>query len=87
MNMTWDDNTRKMFNQLIEKTPVFIREMVKEKVSARAEAFAKENGKAQISEKDMVDAFFKETPGGFWGPLTIDMEEIGLNYEQYGHKL
>ena len=83
--ITWEWVTKEKFDKLIEKVPVFIRGMAQEKVSKRAERIVREDNRTEIVEKDMVDAFFTETPFGFHGPMKCDMEEIGINYMQYGH--
>ena len=38
-----------------------------------------------VTEKDLVDAFFSETPFGFHGPMKCDMDEFGIDYTQYGY--
>ena len=83
--INWDENTQQQFEQLITKIPVFLRSMAKEKVSKRAETIVRDDNRTVIGEKDMVDAFFIETPFGFHGPLKTDMEEIQINYTKYGH--
>lgn len=86
MPITWEKNTKITFEQMIEKTPVFIRDLARDKVSKRAERIVSEQNRTEIVEKDMVDAFFLETPGGFHGPLKVDMEAIGLDYQKYGYE-
>ena len=81
----WDDHTQQQFEQLIAKIPVFLRGMAKEKVTKRAETIVRDDNRTVIGEKDMVDAFFIETPFGFHGPLKTDMEEIQIDYTKYGH--
>ncbi len=85
MPVVWETKARDKFDRLIEKVPVFLREIAKDKVSKKAEIFAVQNGRAEISEKDMVDAFFAETPFGFHGPMKCDMKECGVDYTSYGH--
>jgi len=70
---------------LIEKIPVFLRSIARERVSQKAQSIARDNNRTVIDEKDMVDAFFIETPFGFHGPLKTDMEEIQIDYTKYGH--
>ena len=84
--INWDTNTEEKFKQLIEKIPIFLRDIAKEKVSKKAKNLAENENRSQITEKDLVDALFKETPFGFHGPLRTDMESIGINYTQYGHE-
>ena len=82
----WSKHAQGVFNKLVKKTPVFIRSVVKEKVSKKAESFAQENNREQVEEKDVVDAFFIETPFGFHGPMKCDMEEFGIDYQKYGYE-
>jgi len=84
-DVIWESGARQKFNQLIEKVPVFLRGMAEDKISKKAEQLVREDGRRIIEEKDMVDAFFSETPFGFHGPMKSDMEEIGIDYTRYGH--
>lgn len=81
----WDEQTQKQFELLIEKIPIFLRNTAREKVSKKAKNIVRDDNRMMICEKDMVDAFFSETPFGFHGPLKTDMEEIQIDYTQYGH--
>lgn len=83
--MNWEKATEEKFRQLLEKVPVFLRGMAQEKVSKKAEAVVTREGRAQVTEKDLVDAFFAETPFGFHGPMKTDMEALGIDYTKYGH--
>lgn len=84
--MNWQKDTENKFSQLIEKVPVFLRDIAKDKVAKRAEALAQKENRDEISEKDLVDAFFIETPFGFHGPMKNDMQSVGIDYTQYGHE-
>lgn len=84
--MNWDETAEEKFHQMITKVPVFLRGIAKEKVSRKAEYLAGQEGRSQVSEKDMVDAFFAETPFGFHGPMKNDMKEIGIDYTLYGYE-
>ena len=81
----WSKQAQGIFNKLVKKTPVFIRSLVKEKISKKSENLAKEDNRDEVIEKDVVDAFFAETPFGFHGPMKCDMEELGVDYEKYGY--
>ena len=85
MSIIWEKTTEEKFNRLLEKIPVFLRGMAREKVSKKAEGIAAQEGRAQVTEKDLVDAFFTETPFGFHGPMKTDMEALGIDYAKYGH--
>ncbi len=82
----WEKTTEIKFNQLIEKVPVFLRSIARDKISKKAEAIVSADQRTEITEKDMVDAFFSETPFGFHGPMKSDMEAVGVDYIKYGHK-
>ena len=84
--MTWDKTTEENFKRMLSKIPVFIRDIAKTKVSRKAESLSASQGRTEVCEKDMVDAFFSETPFGFHGPMKNDMQEFGINYIQYGHE-
>ena len=84
--MPWDKTTKEKFDQLMAKIPVFMRGIAQEKVSKAAEKLTAENNRSEVTEKDMVDAFFKETPFGFHGPMKADMEAVGIDYTQYGYE-
>ena len=85
MYISWEKETEAKFKQLIEKVPVFLRSLAQEKVSKRAESLAQKENRAEVTEKDLVDAFFKETPFGFHGPMKSDMDTLGIDYKKYGY--
>lgn len=85
MSIAWEESTKEKFSQLLEKVPVFLRDMAHKKVSQKAESLAGKEGRDQVTEKDLVDAFFAETPFGFHGPMKTDMEALGIDYTKYGH--
>jgi len=84
--MDWDKSAEEKFEQLLEKVPVFLRETAREKVSKKAESLAAGENRSQVTEKDLVNACFEETPFGFHGPMKTDMETLGIDYTQYGHE-
>ncbi len=86
ITMNWETQTEEKFMQLLEKIPVFLRDIAKEKVSKAAERLADGENRSEVTEKDLVDACFEETPFGFHGPMKTDMEAIGIDYTQYGHE-
>ncbi len=86
MSITWDKATEEKFNKILEGIPDMIRGIAETRVSKKAQNIVAEAGRTEITEKDMVDAFFAETPFGFHGPMKSDMEKLGINYTQYGHQ-
>ncbi|MBF0478885.1 MAG: DUF2621 family protein [Candidatus Omnitrophica bacterium] len=86
MNIIWEKDTECKFKELLEKIPVFMRSFAEEKVSKRIKIILEQDQRAEITEKDLVDAFFKETPFGFHGPMKTDMNNAGIDYTKYGYK-
>ena len=82
----WDKVTQEKFNQILCKIPVFLRPIAEKKVSQKIENILRQEKRLEVREKDLVDAFFSETPFGFHGPLKSDMEEFGIDYTQYGYE-
>ncbi|OGX31706.1 MAG: hypothetical protein A2787_00920 [Omnitrophica WOR_2 bacterium RIFCSPHIGHO2_01_FULL_48_9] len=85
-NIVWEKNTEEKFKAMLEKIPIFMRPIAQEKVTKKAESIARGANRAAVNEKDMVDAFFSETPGGFQGPMKADMETLGIDYQKYGYE-
>lgn len=83
--LIWEESTQEKFNSMLAKIPTFMRSIAGEKVSQKAEDLAFNEGRSEVTEKDMVDAFFAATPFGFHGPMKVDMESLGIDYKQYGH--
>ena len=85
MSVSWDIDAQTKFDQMIQKIPAVLRGIAKSKVSKKAENLAQENNRHEVQEKDMIDAFFCETPFGFHGPMKVDMESLKIDYMQYGY--
>jgi len=83
--MIWDKKARENFDAILAKIPVFLRSIAAKKVSQKAEKNAHADNRLEVSPKDVVDAFFMETPFGFHGPMKMDMEELGIEYKKYGY--
>lgn len=83
--MNWDKTARENFEAVLAKIPVFLRGIAGNKVSQKAENLARVENRQSVSQKDVVDAFFMETPFGFHGPMKTDMEALGIDYKKYGY--
>ena len=84
-DITWDTDVQNKFEQMIAKIPVFLQDMAQKKVAKKAQELAQKDGREIVLEKDLVDAFFDQTPFGFHGPMKSDMEELKIDYVKYGH--
>jgi len=86
VDVQWEEQVKQTFDRLIEKVPVFMQGIARDKVSHKAKSMVEKHGRTRITEKDMVDAFFAETPFGFHGPMKHDMEQAGIDYMKYGYE-
>jgi hypothetical protein len=84
-NITWDLETKSKFDQMIAKIPIFLRDLAEKKVFQKALDLTQKDGRRIICEKDLVDAFFAETPFGFHGPMKNDMNDLKIDYLKYGY--
>ena len=84
--IVWDQTTHEKFQKILGEIPDLIRGIAEIRVTKKAESIAREANRREIGEKDMVDAFFAETPPGFIPPMKNSMEELGIDYTKYGHK-
>jgi hypothetical protein len=85
--MNWERSAQENFRNILGKIPVFLRPTAEKKVGQKAEALAAKEGRSEVTEKDLVDAFLSETPFGFHGPLKNDFKEFGIDYVKYGHPI
>lgn len=86
MSIPWEQETAARFNQLLERIPVFMRPIAKDKISKKAQQLAQAAQRTMINDQDMIDAFFSETPFGFHGPMKSDMDDLKIDYKKYGHQ-
>lgn len=81
----WDVDAQTKFKQLMERIPPVMQGMAGNAVLKVVGRILEKEGKSEINEKVLVDAFFTATPFGFHGPMKADMAKLGINYTQYGH--
>jgi hypothetical protein len=82
----WDKATHDKFKQAIGTMPFFQRSIAEKMVSEKAESVVRKENRQEVTEKDMVDAFFVETPFGFQGLMKNMLTEIGIDYTKYGYE-
>jgi len=83
--MTWEPCVQALFERMVAKIPVFLRSIAEKKVFQKAQDLAQKDNRTVVTEKDLVDAFFAETPFGFHGPMKSDMDELKIDYQKYGY--
>ena len=84
--ITWETTTHEQFQKILEEIPDMIRGIAEVRVRKRAENIVQQAGRSVITEKDMVNAFFAETPPGFIGLMKKSLERLGVDYTKYGHQ-
>ena len=85
MGIDWESTTQDKFKILIGKMPVFMRPAAEKAIVQKAENLVRQDNRSEITEKDMVDAFFAETPFGFQGLMKNDLLSVGIDYTKYGY--
>jgi len=85
IRITWEKPTEEKFLKVLEQIPALIRGIAETRISKKAQAIVKESNRSLITEKDMVDAFFAETPKDFMPAMKKSMNDLGINYSQYGY--
>ena len=83
--ITWDENTQKIFSQILEQIPAMVRPIAEIRIVKKVESVLAQANRFIVSEKDLIDAFFAETPPGFVPLMKKGMETLGIDYTKYGH--
>lgn len=83
-SITWNEETKRKFDLMISKMPLFHRRMAESMVSNKALSIAKERSSMIIEEVDVVRAFFTGVPKPFEGLMIKLMDEVGFDYKKYG---
>ena len=84
--ITWDKTAEEQFLKILEQIPAMIRPIAELRVSKKAESIIRGANRSEITEKDMVEAFFAETPAGFVPAMKNSMNELGIDYTKYGYQ-
>lgn len=84
--VTWEENLEIKFQRILEDIPDMIRGIAETRVFKKAEQLVRLQNRTVINEKDMVDAFFAETPPGFKNMMKNSLDALGIDYKKYGHQ-
>ena len=85
MRITWDKSTEENFQQILKQIPDLVRGIAEIRISKKAESLLRQENRSVIEEKDMIHAFFAETPSAFVGAMKESMQELGIDYTKYGY--
>jgi histone H3/H4 len=81
----WEKSVEEKFQKVLEDIPHMIRGIAEARVTRKAQSIAGEDKRWTINEKDMVAAFFAETPGGFIPVMKNSLDQLGIDYKKYGY--
>jgi hypothetical protein len=86
LQIEWEKETLTKFNTMIEKIPLFHRNIAREVAKKRAQLNAQERNSPIIEESDVVRAFFSEVPMAFYSLMVRLLDEVGFDYKPYEPK-
>ncbi len=86
IEIKWEEQAQKKYQNLIAKIPMFHRAIAKEVVDKQAVINAKERSSELIEESDIVRAFFSEVQMTFYSLMIRLFEDAGIDYAQYDSK-
>ena len=81
----WENSVEEKFKQVLEQIPALVRDIAEIRITKKLESMLKEQNRTVISEKDMVDALFAETPPGFVPLMKNGLKELNIDFTKYGH--
>ena len=83
--ITWEKTVEEQFKQVLEQIPALVRDIAEIRITKKLESVLREQNRTVISEKDMVDALFAETPPGFFPLMKNGLQELNIDYTKYGY--
>ena len=81
--LEWEQESKKKYDEMLAKIPLFHREIAKKVVEKKAPLNAAERGAAQIGEEDIIRAFLTEVPAAFYSLMIRLMDEVGFDSRKY----
>ena len=84
--VTWEKTTEEKFRKLLEQIPDLIRGIAEIRVTKKVESIIRQENRFEVTEKDLVDALFSETPPGFVPAMKQSMDELGIDYTKFGYE-
>ena len=79
----WEPVAKAKYDKMIEKIPLFHRQIAKLVVEKKAALNAQARGNGHILEEDIVRAFLTEVPLAFYSLMIRLMDEVGFDYKKY----
>ncbi|MGA3019629.1 MAG: hypothetical protein ABSF62_21105 [Bryobacteraceae bacterium] len=83
--MNWNDAAEDLLNQVLAQTPRPVRESAEAQLRGLAEALAEEDGKNRVGVETVIAAWVRNTPETLRSDLPRQMEQFGLDPDEYRH--
>lgn len=84
--LNWEHAALEKYTRMIEKIPLFHRQIAKRVVDKKAVLNALERGSDLVEEPDIILAFLSEVPMAFYGLMVRLLDEVGFDYKKYEPK-
>ncbi|MBL8229830.1 MAG: PCP reductase family protein [Bryobacterales bacterium] len=81
--MNWNDAAEDLLNAILARTPRPVREEAENALRKAAESTAEEEGKNRVGVETVVAAWVRSTPVPIRPDLTRQMEQLGLDPDEY----
>ncbi len=83
LQMEWEKSALTKYKNMIQRIPLFHREIADQVVTKKATQNAQKRGSEIVEECDILRAFFSEVPMTFYGLMIRLFEEVGFDYNKY----
>ena len=83
----WDDDSKKLLNELVEPVPQLFRDVAKQKIAAKIAELALARRKEKITLDVMIEGYIKATPKRDHKFLVKTLNEKNIDYNRYEHLL
>ena len=84
--LEWERDALDKYNRIIEKIPLFHREIAKRVVDKQARINCLARRGQKVEEADIVTAFFSEVPMTFYSLMVRLLDEVGFDYKKFEPK-
>ena len=85
--MNWNDATEDLLQQILSRTPRPVRDQTESQLRQTAEQMAEGEGLSRVGVQTLVAAWIQSTPETVRPDLPRQMEQLGLDPDEFGHLL
>lgn len=83
MEIKWNPDVKRNFEEITDSLPQFHRTIAKQLVKEKAQELAKERNSDMVEDKDLITAFFNEVPPAFKDMMKRLLSKHNIDYSQY----